>query len=63
MKKLYEKNEIWFAVLWIIVYCAATIPIRGDLGDESPLMLLALAVNWLLPRERLLRWLKREDRE
>ena len=44
MKKLYEKNEIWFAVLWIIVYCAATIPIRGNLGDESPLMLLALAV-------------------
>ena len=44
MKKLYEKNEIWFAVLWIIVYCAATIPIRGDLGDESPLMLLALVV-------------------
>ena len=44
MRKLYEKNEVWFAVLWIIVYCAATIPIRGNLGDESPLMLAALAV-------------------
>lgn len=44
MKKLYEKNEIWFAVLWIIVYCAATIPIRGNMGDESPLMLAALVV-------------------
>jgi len=43
MKKLYEKNEVWFAVLWIIVYCAATIPIRGNMGDESPLMLAALA--------------------
>lgn len=44
MKKLYEKNELWFAILWIIVYCFATIPIRGKLGDESPLMLIALAV-------------------
>ena len=22
MKKLYEKSEIWFAVVWIIAYCA-----------------------------------------
>lgn len=44
MKKLYEKNEVWFAVLWIIAYCAVSIPIRGQLGDESPLMLAGLAV-------------------
>ena len=43
MKKLYEKNEVLFAVLWIVLYCALTIPIRGSLGDESPLMLVALA--------------------
>ena len=43
MKKLYEKNEVLFAVLWIVLYCALTIPIRGNLGDESPLMLVALA--------------------
>ncbi len=43
MKKLYEKKEILFAVLWIVVYCALTIPIRGKLGDESPWMLAALA--------------------
>ena len=42
MKKLYEKNEVLFAVLWIAAYCALTIPIRGSLGDESPLMLVAL---------------------
>ncbi len=42
MKKLYEKNEVLFAVLWIVAYCALTIPIRGSLGDESPLMLAAL---------------------
>lgn len=43
MKKLYEKKPILFAVLWIIVYCALTIPTRGELGDESPWMLAALA--------------------
>lgn len=42
MKKLYEKNEVLFAVLWIVAYCALSIPIRGSLGDESPLMLAAL---------------------
>lgn len=41
--KLYKKNEILFAVAWIIVYCLATIPIRGELGDESIWMLAALA--------------------
>ncbi|MBQ8110488.1 MAG: CPBP family intramembrane metalloprotease [Clostridia bacterium] len=43
MKKLYEKNEVLFAVLWIVVYCLLTIPIRGKLGDDSPWMLAALA--------------------
>ena len=42
MKKLYEKKEILFAVLWIIAYCVLTIPIRGNLGDDSPWMLAAL---------------------
>lgn len=44
MKKLYEKNELLFAILWIIAYCVISIPIRGELGDESPVMLAALAV-------------------
>lgn len=44
MRKFYEKNEVLFAVLWILVYCFATIPIRGELGDESIWMLIALAV-------------------
>lgn len=42
MKKLYDKNELWFALLWIIVYCVVSIPIRGSLGDESIFMLLGL---------------------
>lgn len=29
MKKLYEKNEIWFAVAWIIVYC-----VLASIGDN-----------------------------
>ncbi len=44
MRKLYEKRQILFSVIWILVYCFATIPIRGELGDESIWMLIALAV-------------------
>ena len=44
MKKLYKKKEILFAVLWILVYCFVSIPIRGNLGDESIWMLIGLAV-------------------
>ena len=42
MIKLYEKKEILFAVLWIMLYCFVTIPIRGNFGDESIWMLVAL---------------------
>ena len=42
MKKLYEKNEVLFAVLWILVYCFVLVPIRGNFGDESIWMTLAL---------------------
>ena len=44
MRKLYEKNEIRFAVIWILVYCFSTIPIRGNLGDESIWMTVVLLV-------------------
>ena len=44
MRKLYEKNEILFAVLWIILYCVILGTIRGSFGDESIHMLLALLV-------------------
>lgn len=33
-----------FAILWIIVYCAVSIPIRGKQGDESPVMMIGLAL-------------------
>lgn len=44
MIKLYKKNELLFAILWILAYCFITGPIRGNFGDGSPLMLAVLAV-------------------
>ncbi len=43
MKKLYEKKPVLFAVLFIVFYCAVTIPIRGEYGDGSLQSLLGLA--------------------
>lgn len=43
MKKFFEKFDLLAAILFIVVYCAFTIPIRGKLGDESPAMLGVLA--------------------
>ena len=42
MKKLYDKNELWFALIWIFIYCGVTIPIRGKFGDDSIFMLVGL---------------------
>ena len=44
MRKLYEKKEILFALLWILLYCVVLGTIRGNFGDESVYMLLALLV-------------------
>ena len=44
MRKLYEKKEILFAVLWIVAYCVILGTIRGNYGDESVAMLIALLV-------------------
>ena len=44
MNKLYLKNELWFSIAFIIIYCASTIPIRGELGDDSIWMLIALLI-------------------
>ena len=42
MYKLYEKKEILFAVLWIVAYCVVLGTIKGNLGDSSVIMLIAL---------------------
>lgn len=44
MKKLYEKRELLAAIGWIVLYCAVSIPLRGSFGDESPQMLVGLAL-------------------
>ena len=43
MKKLYETRPILVAVLLIVLYCAVTIPIRGEWGDGSLQSLLGLS--------------------
>lgn len=44
MKKMYKKNDLWFAIGWIVVYCVVSTPIRGTWGDESAAMLAVLAL-------------------
>lgn len=44
MYKLYEKKEVLFAVLWIVAYCVIVGTMRGNFGDDSIHMLLALIV-------------------
>ena len=44
MRKLYEKREILFAVLWILAYCLVMAPVRENFGIGSIWMLLALLV-------------------
>ncbi|MBR4513386.1 MAG: CPBP family intramembrane metalloprotease [Lachnospiraceae bacterium] len=44
MRKLYETKEILFAVLWIVAYCVILGTIRGNLGIDSVVMMIALIV-------------------
>ena len=43
MKKLYEKSEITFAILWIVLYTVGMGNLRS-LGDDSPYMMAGLIV-------------------
>ncbi|MDU1315896.1 CPBP family intramembrane glutamic endopeptidase [Anaerococcus hydrogenalis] len=42
MYRLYQKNELNFAIFWIVIYCLITSSIRGNFGDESFFMLIGL---------------------
>ncbi|MCR5278653.1 MAG: CPBP family intramembrane metalloprotease [Lachnospiraceae bacterium] len=44
MKKFYEKNEVLFAVAWIVAYCVAMSALKGNFGYASVWMLLGLIV-------------------
>ena len=49
LKKLYDKNELWFSLFFVILYCATTIPIRGELGDGSIWMIVStLGISLLI---------------
>ena len=42
MMRLYRRNEVLFAIAWIIVYAVVCGYLRG-LGDDSPAMTAGLA--------------------
>lgn len=42
MKKLYEKNELLFAIVSIIIYVIVMGTLRGNFGDESPVCTIGL---------------------
>lgn len=44
MKKFYEKSEIWFAVMWIIIYVVVMGNLRNNFGDESPYSMLGVLI-------------------
>lgn len=48
LKELYETKGVLFAVLWIILYCAILTPVKGNYGEDSAGMLIALLVVALL---------------
>ena len=41
MKKLYEKSELNFAIMWIVIYCVVSGTIQRNFGLESPFLLLS----------------------
>jgi len=66
--KLYEKNELLFAIFWIVLYTVSMGALR-NLGDDSPYMMLGLIVisalmllfvwkNGLLEKYGLSAWAK-----
>ena len=44
LKELYENKGVLFALLWIILYCAVMTPVKGNYGEDSIYMLLALLI-------------------
>ena len=43
MRKLYEKRELMFALLWIVAYCVVLAPIKGQFGYGSVWWLIAMS--------------------
>ena len=58
MYKLYKKNELNFALFWIIFYCLLAVPIMENFGDSSVftflfLLLLAIIITGFIKKYKL----------
>lgn len=58
MKKLYEKSEIWFAVIWILIYVVVMGNLRANFGNGSiysliGLLAIALVLTIFIARNKL----------
>lgn len=60
MKKLYEKSEIWFAVLWIIVYVIA-LSAADDVSESLGVYKLVTALLCVVLSAILFVWIKKND--
>lgn len=43
MFQFYQKNKVYFAIIWIVAYCVIIGSVRGSYGDDHPFMCLSLA--------------------
>ncbi len=58
MYKLYQKNELNFALFWVIIYCLLAVPIVGKFGETSIVLFLflvffALAISYFIKKYKL----------
>lgn len=58
MYKLYKKNELNFALFWIIFYCLLAVPIMENFGDSSVftflfLLLFAIIITGFIKKYKL----------
>ncbi|MCM1154723.1 MAG: CPBP family intramembrane metalloprotease [Roseburia sp.] len=60
MKKLYEKSEIWFAVLWIIVYVFA-LSMADSVSESLGVYKSVTALISILLSAFLFTWIKKND--
>lgn len=57
MKKLYEKNELWFALVWIIVYCVLE-SLANPLSERIGVEYAAHAAVTIVLSAALFFWIK-----
>ena len=60
MNKLYQKSEIWFAIIWIIIYVVGTSIVEGISADIGTGKLPTLIFHTVLTVV-IIGWLKKND--